>query len=1381
LSGETGAAKPPRRWWRWVAGALALVAVLLAGAVALLDSQMGRRFVADRIAALSPADGMRYRIGRIEGSLYGRATLIDVRVYDPKGLVLRVPRAELDWRPLAWAANRLDIRRLTAAQASLYRLPEPTPTGRERPILPGFDIAVGWLAIDRIDLAEGVAGPRRSARLVARADVRSGRALVDLAGLVEGSDFVRLKLDAEPDRDRFDLTARTRGRGDGVGAAMLGTDRPTRLSVTGAGSWSRWRGRADATLGEERIVDLSLGADAGRYTLGGELALTGLLRGRLQRMAAPRIRLTGAASVANRRIEGTIAARSGAVAIETGGVVDLADGRYRNLQTVARVLRPQAILPNMTGRAIEARVLLDGPFATARYEYRLTADRVAFDQTGFEQVRIAGRGRLSPQPVIVPVALTARTVTGVGDVAGGILRNLRVTGPLSVTTTGIASDRLELRSDRLSGRVMLFVDLRTGQYEVGLAGGLQRYLIPGLGVVDVDSRLRVVPGAGGGTRIMGEGSARVVRLDNGFFATLLGGLPRVTTGLERGADRILYFRNARLTSPLLTLNGNGFRRIDGTFYFEGTGRHAQYGPVHIKLNGNIARPRVELRLASPQEALGLAEVQARLDPVPAGYRWSAEGGSRLGRFDGDGTILLPPTGTSRIEVARLDVAGTRASGSLAIVEGGFDGRIDLAGGGLSGNLAFAPQGGVQRIAGDIAADEAALGNGLSVRRGRLRFATLLDPDGVTLEGEARGQGLRQGPLSLARFSAEAKLVDGVGDARVRVAGARGRGFAIDAGVAIAEDRYTVTGGGTIDRQPIKLLAPAIVGREEAGWRIEPTRLRFAGGEARICGLFGDDATELRAGLKRMPLSVLDIVAPGMGLGGTASGTMEYASRTGGVPTGAIDLTVRGLNRTALVQASQPIDVGLRGVLRADQAGFRAVMASGGRTIGRAQARLAPLAGGTLAERLAGAPLIGQVRYSGPAATLWRLTGIELFELSGPVAIGADLSGRLNDPRIRGAIRTRGAALESAVTGTALRGIDADGRFDGSRLLIDRFQARDGRQGSVSGSGSFDFAAASGFAMDLKMEAANALLINRDDIAASVTGPITIRSNAAGGTIGGEVTVNSSRYQLGRAVAVAPIPRINVTEINRPGGDDEAEATAAPWRLDMRARIPGAMVVTGLGLTSEWAGNLRIGGEPTNPMIRGVLELVRGDYEFAGRTFDIDRGRIQFDGSVPANPALDIVANADTQGVNATIRVGGNALRPEIGFQSVPALPEDELLSRLLFGTSITQLSAPEAIQLAAAVAALQEGGDGLNPINAVRRAAGLDRLRILAADPQTGQGTAIAAGKFVTRRTYVEIVSDGAGYSATRVEFQVTRWLSLLSSISTIGRQSANVRVSRDY
>ena len=46
---------------------------------------------------------------------------------------------------------------------------------------------------------------------------------------------------------------------------------------------------------------------------------------------------------------------------------------------------------------------------------------------------------------------------------------------------------------------------------------------------------------------------------------------------------------------------------------------------------------------------------------------------------------------------------------------------------------------------------------------------------------------------------------------------------------------------------------------------------------------------------------------------------------------------------------------------------------------------------------------------------------------------------------------------------------------------------------------------------------------------------------------------------------------------------------------------------------------------------------------------------------------------------------------------------------------------------------------------------------------------------------FVEVVTDGQGYSATRVEYQMTRWLSLLSTVSTIGRTSASVRISKDY
>jgi translocation and assembly module TamB len=398
-----------------------------------------------------------------------------------------------------------------------------------------------------------------------------------------------------------------------------------------------------------------------------------------------------------------------------------------------------------------------------------------------------------------------------------------------------------------------------------------------------------------------------------------------------------------------------------------------------------------------------------------------------------------------------------------------------------------------------------------------------------------------------------------------------------------------------------------------------------------------------------------------------------------------------------------------------------------------------------------------------------------------VAVGADARGTLADPQIRGSLRTERARLENPVTGTVIENIRSAGRFGGSRLVLDSFTGTTKRGGQVSGQGAFDLASASGYAIDLNLQARAAQLIDRDDLKAQVTGPIRIRSGGSGGTISGDVELVSGSFQLGSAAAATQIARLPVRELNRAEDDLPPPRRADPWKLDLNVRGDNRLAVTGLGLTSEWGANLQIGGTVTDPRITGRTDLVRGTFDFAGRRFDLERGVIRFTGESPVNPALDIVAEGGIQGLSAQIRVTGRGQRPEIAFTSTPALPQDELLSRLLFGTSITNLSAPEALQLAAAVASLNNSGGGLDPINAVRAATGLDRLRILPADIATGQGTSIAAGKYLGRRVYVEVITDARGYSATRLEYQITRWLSLLSSISTIGRQSVNVRVSRDY
>jgi translocation and assembly module TamB len=496
-------------------------------------------------------------------------------------------------------------------------------------------------------------------------------------------------------------------------------------------------------------------------------------------------------------------------------------------------------------------------------------------------------------------------------------------------------------------------------------------------------------------------------------------------------------------------------------------------------------------------------------------------------------------------------------------------------------------------------------------------------------------------------------------------------------------------------------------------------------------------------------------------------------------SGRLDLKVRGLSRAGLVLASKPIDVGIAAVVNGGQAALRAVAASDGAVVGRAQARFSPMGSGPLMAELLNAPLFAQLRYSGPADTLWRLTGSEVIDMSGPLAVGADIGGRLADPQIRGSLRTQKARLESQVTGMVIDGITADARFSGPQLIFSRIAGQTSGGGSVSGSGSVTFAGGEAL-LDLAFNADHALLLNRDDVAARVTGPLKLQSNAGGGTISSNLKLNKGRFQLGRASAAAAVPQLNVRETGLEVEDVIEPEKVHRWKLDLK--VAGSdLSVTGLGISSRWTTNLQIGGFADEPRFTGRADLVQGNYDFAGRIFRLDHGSIRFQGENPPNPLLDIHAEADVQGIDASVIVRGTGLKPEISFASSPPLPQDELLSRILFGTSITNLSAPEALQLASAVTALQSGSGSLDPINALRKAVGLDRLRIVPADVATGQKTAIAAGKYIRRKLFVEVVTDGQGYSATNIEYQMTRWLSILSTVSTIGRTSASVRVSKDY
>ncbi|MGL4312514.1 MAG: translocation/assembly module TamB domain-containing protein, partial [Sphingomonas sp.] len=305
------AAPPParRRWWpfaKWGGIVLAVLAALFAVLAIFADSGMGRRFLTDQIADIAPESGLRFTVGRIEGSIYGTATLRDVRVYDPQGQFLAIPVARLDWRPWDYVwRNRLTINDLTIPRASLTRLPELIDTGRDEPILPDFDILIGRLRVERLSVAEAVAGRAALIRATGRADIRSGTADVDLdIDGIDTPDRVRLNLLASPDRGLFDVDADLVAPASGLITGRAGIDQPLTGTVRGSGNWQRWTGALLVDAGQAQLARLRLTARDGRYSTIGRVAPGLVMGGAVERLTAGCVAVDIDGTFAERRFDG---------------------------------------------------------------------------------------------------------------------------------------------------------------------------------------------------------------------------------------------------------------------------------------------------------------------------------------------------------------------------------------------------------------------------------------------------------------------------------------------------------------------------------------------------------------------------------------------------------------------------------------------------------------------------------------------------------------------------------------------------------------------------------------------------------------------------------------------------------------------------------------------------------------------------------------------------------------------------------------------------------------------------------------------------------------------------------------------------------------------
>lgn len=230
-------------------------------------------------------------------------------------------------------------------------------------------------------------------------------------------------------------------------------------------------------------------------------------------------------------------------------------------------------------------------------------------------------------------------------------------------------------------------------------------------------------------------------------------------------------------------------------------------------------------------------------------------------------------------------------------------------------------------------------------------------------------------------------------------------------------------------------------------------------------------------------------------------------------------------------------------------------------------------------------------------------------------------------------------------------------------------------------------------------------------------------------------------------------------------------------LDIGLEAANRIFVKGRGVDAQLGGALRVRGTTDNIIANGSFDLERGRLSVLGRQLDFRHGWLFFAGST--DPLLDMEAVADVDGVTVSVLVTGPASRPTFKFASVPQLPEDEIVARLLFNKSLAKLSPGQLAQLAGEIDKIGGLSSGPGVLNQVKGALGVDVFDVTTDKNDDAQ---VSAGSYADENTYVG-VRQGTSASSSRViiDHDLNKNLKARGELGADGNSKIGIGVEWDY
>ncbi len=430
-------------------------------------------------------------------------------------------------------------------------------------------------------------------------------------------------------------------------------------------------------------------------------------------------------------------------------------------------------------------------------------------------------------------------------------------------------------------------------------------------------------------------------------------------------------------------------------------------------------------------------------------------------------------------------------------------------------------------------------------------------------------------------------------------------------------------------------------------------------------------------------------------------------------------------------------------------------------------------------------LRGNLRAEGSTDLALINPRLEPRSIQGPVRFEASLNGPLALASITGTAEGSGLTLVAPQQNLRLIDIAAQAQLSGGQATVNlRGNAASG--GSFGLEGSIGLGAA--MTASLRAQIDRLRIVDPQLFETEVSGTLGISGNLARGpSISGDLVLDRSELRIPR-VGLASRGYIppDIRHLGENPGARETRDRAGifagqthgrtrfPASLDISIDAPSRIFIRGRGLDAELGGSLRLTGTTADVIPIGQFGLIRGRLDLLGNRFTLNEGFASLQGDLV--PFVRLVASTEREGVTARIVLQGRADAPEIVFESTPELPQEEIVSLLLFGRGFETLSLFQAAQLASSLATLTGRSEGI--MERLRRNIGLDDL-----DVRTGDDgeTSVRLGRYLTENVYTDVEVSPQGRSEASINIDLSPSLTARGRVDTQGRASVGLFFERDY